>query len=471
MVTEVTSKREGIMEVFSDGRLLLHLHEGQQRAHNSKARIVFMIAGTQSGKTSYGPHWLLQEIKREMARLEYPERGVGDFLAASATYDLFSMKMLPEMQKLFCDFDPFGMNIGRYWSNARTIELSEGLIPGKFWARRDTDPMWGRIILRSADAPAGLESATAKAVWLDEPGLPQYNIDTWEAISRRLSLSEGRVLGTSTIYNLGWMKTEIYDKWRKQDPDEPNPEIEVVQFPSTMNPEFPKASMDRARLSMPSWKFNMFYLGQFDKPAGLVYDSFDTAACIVPAFPIPENWLWHVGSDFGGSNPAHLMYAQDPGTGLFWLVDEYKPGAKSVGEQVEELKSRMRNRQVVRRLGGSHEEIGWRDDFRSHGWPIAEPGVHKVDVGIGRVYALHKLNQIMVFDTCHGYISEKGSYTYKLDERYDPTDEIEQKSSYHYMDAERYVLSGIVRDGSLAGDGPNQTHSSNFSGRTRKRSR
>ena len=63
----------------------------------------------------------------------------------------------------------------------------------------------------------------------------------------------------------------------------------------------------------------------------------------------------------------------------------------------------------------------------------------------------------MVFSTCTGYLREKMSYSYKLDDRYDPTDEIEAKSTFHYMDAERYVLSGIVKDSMLAGNGPNQT--------------
>ncbi len=38
-----------------DDRLTLNLHEGQTRAWDSKARYVAVIAGTQSGKTSFWP--------------------------------------------------------------------------------------------------------------------------------------------------------------------------------------------------------------------------------------------------------------------------------------------------------------------------------------------------------------------------------------------------------------------------------
>lgn len=38
-----------------DGQIQLDFHPGQARAWLSKARFVFMLAGTQGGKTSFGP--------------------------------------------------------------------------------------------------------------------------------------------------------------------------------------------------------------------------------------------------------------------------------------------------------------------------------------------------------------------------------------------------------------------------------
>ena len=51
-----------------------------------------MLAGTQGGKTSFGPHWLNREIKT---------KGPGDYLAVTATFPLLENKMLPELKKAF----------------------------------------------------------------------------------------------------------------------------------------------------------------------------------------------------------------------------------------------------------------------------------------------------------------------------------------------------------------------------------
>lgn len=72
--------------------IVLNLHPGQERAMNSEKRFVFMLSGTQGGKTSLGPWWLAREIET---------RGQGDYLAVTANYDLFKLKMLPEMLKVF----------------------------------------------------------------------------------------------------------------------------------------------------------------------------------------------------------------------------------------------------------------------------------------------------------------------------------------------------------------------------------
>lgn len=103
---------------------------------------------------------------------------------------------LAALQEVFCHL----LGAGRYWAGDKVIELREGLSPdGQFWARRSDDPMWGRIILRSAKAAGGLEAATAKAAWLDEVGQDDFTLESWEAVLRRLSLAEGRVLGTTTL--------------------------------------------------------------------------------------------------------------------------------------------------------------------------------------------------------------------------------------------------------------------------------
>jgi hypothetical protein len=143
--------------------------------------------------------------------------------------------MLPELRNVF----EHVLGIGRYWSGDKIIELRNPET-GKFEANRADDPMWGRIILRSAASSGGLESATGKAAWLDEFGQDDVPLTAWDAVLRRLSLSRGRILITTTPYNLGWLKQEIVDK-------DGSGGIEVVNFPSVENPSFPERGIQRPR--------------------------------------------------------------------------------------------------------------------------------------------------------------------------------------------------------------------------------
>jgi hypothetical protein len=267
------------------GKLRLCLHPGQSRAWKSDKRFVFIIAGTQSGKTSFGSVWLYREIQR---------LGAGDYLAVTSSYDLFKLKLLPEMRRLFCRL----LRWGTYQSSDRVIESHDHST---------------RIILRSANAPGGLESATAKAAWVDECGQDDFTLQAWEAVQRRLSINQGRVLGTTTPYNLGWLKSQVFDRWKGGHPD-----YDVIQFASIQNPSFPRAEYERARSVLPNWKFEMFYNGNFSRPAGLIYGDFndsyqEAGGHLVKAFSIPKEWVRFVGVDFGLANTALVWIARQPG--------------------------------------------------------------------------------------------------------------------------------------------------------------
>ncbi|KKL68777.1 hypothetical protein LCGC14_2121600 [marine sediment metagenome] len=310
------------------GGLHIDFHSGQEKVDRSKARYIFMLGSPQVGKTCYGPNWLRDQI------IDTAKSGEeNDYLAVTSTYDLFKLKMLPELTKTFIGGEApnsqgnlvsYSVNIGRYWAGDRILELAENLMPGRFLAKKQGDPMWGRIILRSADAKVGLVSATAKAAWLDEPGTQEFGREAWENIKDRVSLAQGRILGTATIYCVNWVKSEIFDPWRKGDSS-----VEVIQVDALENPVFPREEYEKARLTMPRWKFNMKYRGMYEKPEGLIYDSFNEDTCKIHRFPIPKEWPRFTGHDFGGANPAAMFYAQDPATGYFYAYDEYLPGATS----------------------------------------------------------------------------------------------------------------------------------------------
>jgi len=412
---------------IEDDQARLSFHPGQSRAWHSDKRFVFVIAGTQGGKTTYGPWWLWREIKRN---------GPGDYLAVTASFDLFKLKMLPEMKSVFCDV----LDIGRWWAGQRVIEI-KNFETNKFEAKRSDDPMWGRIILRSAQSKGGLESATAKAAWLDECGQDEFTLENWEAVQRRLSLHQGRVLGTTTPYNLGWLKSEIYDPWADGEVDY----IDVINFSSTLNPAFPQEEYDRIKARMQDWRFQMFYDGILTRPAGLIYNCF-TDDLLVDDFEVPASWPRALGVDFGGANTAILWAAENPDDGVWYLYDEWLGGGKTSEEYVGIAKDKIPDKSYCLAWGGSGSEGQSRRDWQSGGLDVMEPPVSDVEAGIDRGARLIKDDKLRVFRSLSGFRDEIGSYRRETDEAGEPTDKIANKRRFHRMDAYRYMAGGIVED-------------------------
>jgi len=424
MTTETKQKFKPFREIKGN-ELILNLHPGQARIDDSEARFPFMLGGTQVGKTCYAPHWLEREIRR---------KGPGDYLAVTATFPLLQLKLLPEMLFVFQDLFHYGefnkADKVFTFHQQKKKKSDRVLFP-------DAD-VKTRIIFGSATNPESIESATAKAAILDEVGQKQFRRDAWEAVLRRLSLAQGRALGLTTLYGYGWLKTEVYDEWEKG-----NPDFDIVQIDSIVNPAFPVEEYERARRTMPDWKFQLFYRGRFAKPAGMVYDCFDTS-CVIDPFPIPDNWPVYVGHDFGGNNTAGIWIAQNPTSGYLFICKEYLQGGMATWEHVDKWREMSAGIRIIKKAGGAQHEDGWRGDFSQAGWRIDKPTVRAVDEGIQRVYGFFKSNKIFVFRNCLNFLDEIQSYSYELDDNYQPTDKIADKERYHLMDAMRYILSDFT---------------------------
>jgi len=444
VVSAVTSK---FREITADGTLRVHLHDGQTEAWDALERYIVVSAGTQSGKTSFGPHWLEREISDW---LETNPQESGDFIAVSATYPLMNLKMLPEFLQVFKVL----LGLGQYKASDRVFESAEKLHGGPLW----------KVFLGSAENPDSLESATAIAAWLDEPGQKRFKRESNEAINRRVSLHRGRILYTTTPYVFGWFKREVYDRAAKNEPG-----YKLVNFKSTMNPLFSVQEYEEQKTKLPRWKHSMFYDGVFERPAGQIYDCFDAVAQVIKRFEIPLSWPRYTGHDFGPIHTAALFYAIEPTTGNIFLYRSIVTDTKaSVHENVVKWREQMHrdnagkiDEQIMKRVGGAKGESGWRDAYAAEGWPIAEPkitGPGSVELQIDRVYALNKLNKVFAFDDLQDYLDEKESFSRELNEQYEPTDKIEDEANYHYMAAERYILSDFTPE-TILGNVTSAAHS------------
>jgi hypothetical protein len=400
---------------IANGEMLVNPHAGQRAAVKAmeQSRFVFIIAGTQSGKTSFLPIG---------AKLMIDKYGPGDYLAVTASYDLYKLKFLPEMLTFFTHYL---RRDGWQWNASDRLII------------RPRDKT--RIILRSANAEGGLESATAKGAILDECGQDDFRIESWEAILRRLALSQGPVLAGTTPYNLGWLKTEVFDRWRTGDPN-----YRVIQFKSTMNPAFPMTEYERARATMPEWKFQRFYNGEFSRPAGMIYSDFDESIHLVDPFDIPPEWPRYVGIDFGAVHTAVVWIAEDPHKHVYYLYREYLRGEMTTSEHAAQVLAYGKAENVVRYTGGAKSEKQQRWDWSDAGVPVDESPIIDVEAGIDRVIELLKTKRLFIFKTCRGVVDEMGTYSRELDDAGQPTEKIKDKETFHRLDALRYDVSALA---------------------------
>jgi hypothetical protein len=416
MVTAAASPADFYELVPESGEIRFNLHAGQHEALYAPERFVAVIAGFQSGKTVIGPLWLHQEILR---------CGPGDYLAVSPSYPLMQKKMLPEFLRFF----EAHFALGSYKAADRIFEFHDGAT---------------RVFFGHGDDPESLESATAKAAWLDEPGQKRFRFGSWEAVQRRLAIHRGRCLLTTTPYDMGWLKSEVYDRWKQGEPD-----YRVVNFASTMNPIFPKEEDERAQRELPPWKYRMLFRGLFERPAGMIYDCFDTALHVCKPFALTYDWKRYLGLDFGGVNTAAVFIARDPGNQNLYLYREYHAGSRTAKQHAEALLVDEPGMPMC--AGGSKSEGQWRSEFSASGLLINEPSVADVEVGINRVYKLLQTGRLRVFNTCHRIIDQLGSYSRVTNERGEPTEKIADKEMYHQADALRYLaimLDDQIRLGS-----------------------
>ena len=426
----------------------------------SQKRVTAVIAGTQSGKTASGPWWMYREIyggenpvtgeyiPPAWQRETTPEGLPRDFLIVTSTYDLFKLKLLPEVRNVFEGIT----HTGRWHAGDKVLELCDPET-NEFYSDRGKGEMWGRIILRSANAPGGLESASALAAWLDEAGQDEFTLDAWDAIMRRLSLARGRILITTTPYNLGWLKQKLFDPWAKGE----RTDIEVIQFASITNPAFPVEEFESRRNEMQEWKFLMFYYGIFTRPAGMIYKDLislyrEDGGHKVKRFDIPESWPRYVGVDPGAVNLATVWFAKDPDTNIYYIYRATKEPVKSTPEHVAQMKIYQREDRAVPEgyWVGAKPETQQRLDWEDAGIEdVFEPPYHDVEAGIDKVTSLIRPFKLFIMDDLDDWWDEAGRYSRELDEMNEPTEEIKDKKRFHLMDATRYGAAG-------AEDGPSE---------------
>ena len=383
-------------------RVEVQLHPGQWQALQSEARVTAVISGTGSGKTYLGPRWLYKQI------LKHPR---GHFLVVAPVSKTLYRSALPALR----EFLEVQLKMGVWLKGEETFRLKTG----------------GKIYLGTATEPERLEGIHTWGVWLDEAG--QMRKEILDIALRRTGFNQAPILIGTTPYSLNWLKTEVFDKWLEGDSS-----IQVITFPSIWNPTYPVAEFERARREMPDWKFRMYYLGEFTRPEGLVYQDLNPEIHYVPPFDIPSAWTRIGGIDFGYQQATACVWVAMAPMGQFYVYREYKRAAAVDTENAKQI------------LGwslGDNVSLFYADGqasaaiaaYREAGLPIVgiKPEVHE---SVLKVVALLRQNRLFILGSLGALREEVEGYYWAKEEGIDKP----AKGKDHLLDALRYALTGAM---------------------------
>ena len=301
-----------------------------------------------------------------------------------------------------------------------------------------------RVFVGYATKPESLEAATYKAIWADEAGQPDFLKGSWDALQRRAAVAGARIFLTTTPYTIeGWLKDLVDDANAERRTD-----CEVVTFPSTANPQFPKEEAERLKGEYSDHDYDLFVLGKFARPQGSVYDCFTKERNVVEPFTIPDHWKRYLGMDFGSKNTAAVFLAEDPDDLTLYVYGSYHSGSRTHREHANEIKRKglslyapdgRKKTDFDVAVGGTYSEDEWRTDYIVAGLPIVKPPVKDLDVGISRLYRQLKTGRTKVFSSCDKLISEVQSYRRETDKHGEVIEKIYNKEKFHRLDSWRYI--------------------------------
>lgn len=379
------------------------LHPKQFEVFNFNTQYAAAIAGVQSGKTFVGCYWAANQIA------ENPE---ADGLICAPTYKILHHSTL---QKFFTEFPQY-----RKWHKEQKGEIEL--------------PSGHKIFIRSMDDPLGVEGMTIKWAWMDEAG--QMPIMAWTVVRSRTSTTKGKVLITTTPYNMGWLYQDFYLPWQRGE----DKDLTVVSWASTDSPYFPKDFYDKEQQRLTAQEFARRYQGTFSKMEGLVYDVHNWHI-IEPKEQRADIVL--AGIDWGWTNPAAITVIKVH-DGHYYVVDEWYEVGKTTTEIIEKCLELQKKWNINRFYADSANPEKIAEANKGTGLFVlpAKKERDSITAGISIIRNLLLERRLHVFNTLSNTLNEFNSYHYpEVKDDKTPKEEPEPKDN-HLMDCIRYTIQG-----------------------------
>lgn len=378
------------------------LHPKQFEAFSFDTQYCAAIAGVRGGKTFLGALWAGTQMQNMK----------GDGIIAAPTYKILQQATLPTFFSLF-------PQMRKYYKEQKSVfEL-----PDK------------NIYVRSMDNPLTAEGITATWAWFDEAG--QSSLLAWTVLRSRTSMARGKILLTTTPYNMGWLFQDFYEPARKGiDKD-----MKVVTWASVDNPFFPKDFAEKEKLRLKPEEYKRRYLGEFSRMSGLVYDL--SSRNIIEPKEIKAELILG-GVDWGYTNPAALIVVKYS-DGIFYLVDEWYETGKTTQEIIDKMIAFSDKYQIRRWYADSANPEKIQEARQRTGLNVLpyEKAKDAITAGINYILGMIKEGRLIVFNTLKQTLSEFESYHYPEDDEDNLTKkELPEPVNNHLMDAMRYAIHG-----------------------------
>ena len=382
---------------------IVEFHRAQYDVYNFTTQYCAAIAGVQSGKTFVGAYWAAKMIE------QMPENGVGMIVAP--TFKILDQSTLVKFFGEFPQYRQF------YKEQKRMIVLGSKT-----------------VFIRSAEEPYSLEGITADWVWGDEAG--KFNLLVWTILRSRTAIKRGKILFTTTPYNMGWLYNDFFKQVGK------DKDLSVFTWASIDSPYFSKEFFDKEKARLRPEEFNRRYCGEFTRMEGLVY-------------PLHQ---WHIvkpindlraditigGIDWGFTNPAALVVCKYY-DGKWHQVDEWYQTGKTTREIIEACQGLQNKWGVNRWYADSANPEKIVEAGTNTGLYVIpyDKGKDALSAGVGYLQQLIIENMFCVFDTCKNTLAEFEAYHYPELESVNSTKmDTPIPEDNHLMDALRYAIHG-----------------------------
>lgn len=220
---------------------------------------------------------------------------------------------------------------------------------------------------------------------------------------------------------------------------------EAFHFTSHDNPYISQEALGLIAANMSKQSYRQEILAEDDdlNMSLLVYGKFNEKQCLVPRFPIPDNWLRYSFHDFGISNPGALFVAENPANGDYFVYAEYLPTSnRSTAQNVEAFNEITPRAKIIKSVGGSHQEDEIRQGYGAHDWLILEPKYSKsINMQIDRTIGMMERNKVYVFNDLYHLKDELFNCLWDTDDSGNRLDKVRDDAKYHLLACLRYGFS------------------------------